>query len=409
MEYEILKVPGINVTARLDDGVMRVGVKGGLTKFFNTRIQKIADHINNEKPAAVFDDKFYYSLYVPPIPSKAFKRVMKARVIKNVMRRFIPEAATLAITQRCPCKCIHCSAYGRDRSKELPTAVWKKIIDDLLAMGCYNVTFTGGEPTLREDLYELIKHVDKEKAITQMFTTGYFLDKKMAKKLKDAGLQAVQISIDSPDPKEHNKLRGIPGLFDKAMDAIKNAKEAGLLVGISTYATHENLNNGKLLKLINLAGEWGVNEVTVFDAVPTGRFIDRGIMLTPNDNKKLITMHHQLNSRKKGSRVSIMAYVKGPDAAGCISGRTYVHVTAAGEVCPCDFTPLSFGNVTKENIKKVWGRIRKHPEYKCERLTCQMQVPDFRKRYIEKIPDGVEMPYPINTLDRHCSQIGGFK
>jgi MoaA/NifB/PqqE/SkfB family radical SAM enzyme len=77
-----------------------------------------------------------------------------------------------------------------------------------------------------------------------------------------------------------------------------------------------------------------------------------------------------------------------------------IYVTASGDVTPCDFTPLSFGNVREEPPAKIWQRMRAHPSYRARTLTCKMQNPLFRKAFIDPIPEGAVLPYPIAKLPR---------
>ena len=74
------------------------------------------------------------------------------------------------------------------------------------------------------------------------------------------------------------------------------------------------------------------------------------------------------------------------------------YITAYGDVTPCDFTPLCFGNIRKEPLKVIWRRIREHPAYYAKNMRCRMQSTWFRKRYIHKIPEGSKLPYPVNLV-----------
>lgn len=395
----IFAIPGYRLEVKAEGRKLIVVERGFLRRIIkNDALRKLIERMGKEKLAAVFDDKLVISLYLPPIPSEAFKRVIKNQIKRRFGLPHGPDAATLAITEKCNCRCFHCSAFRRNNA-ELSTEEWKHVIDQLLDMGTYNITFTGGEPLLRDDLNELIRHVDKRKAITQIFTSGYLLNEDKLEELAKSGLYAVQISLDSPNPKEHDKIRGIAGLFKKVVEGIKIAKEKNLLVGISSYISHESLKRGNVERLISLAEKLGVNEVTIFDLVPTGRLLGCSLFLTEEDRKRLIQIYLRENERNSGPRVSIMSFVNSPLGVGCFAGDFQIHITNSGEVTPCDFTPLSFGNVRRESLKQIWKRIRRHPEYGRWRERCRMQNPAFRKKYIERIPENAELPYPIAKLD----------
>ena len=92
------------------------------------------------------------------------------------------------------------------------------MIDQSQNLGISIIAFTGGEPLLRKDIFELISHVDKRKAVPILFTNGLLLSDEVAEKLAKAGLYSIFVSIDSPNPKEHDQLRGMPNLFETAIE-----------------------------------------------------------------------------------------------------------------------------------------------------------------------------------------------
>ena len=121
-------------------------------------------------------------------------------------------------------------------------------------MGSYLITFDGGEPMLRKDLPDLVSSVD-ERAIATSFTSGYHLTADRAKQLKQAGLYAVRISIDSPFEKEHDRVRGRSGAYHDALDGVKNALQAGLLVDLFMVTSPHNIDH--LEDAFSLATESG--------------------------------------------------------------------------------------------------------------------------------------------------------
>ncbi|WP_148689077.1 radical SAM protein [Methanopyrus sp. SNP6] len=394
----VLEKPGIRVKARVEQGSVRFEMEGKLASLLRP-LKKLFKHLEEEKPAAVLEDRIVFSLYLPPFPSRAFTRVLRARLKSEVLGRRVPEAVTMAVTRKCPCNCVHCSA-DRRKPTELSTEDWQRAIQDALDLGTYNVTFTGGDPLFREDLPELIRAVDGNRAVATAFTSGYTLEDRV-EELKEAGLYAIHVSIDSPDPEEHDELRGVPGLFERCISGIKAALDVGLLVGVSTYATQETVETGKVEDVVRLAADLGAHEVTIFDAVPTGRLLhEESVMLSDEHREDLINLHLKWNREKRsGPRVSTMSYVNSEHGAGCFAGYVQCHVTNDGEVTPCDFTPISFGNIREDGLKAAWKRITSHPEWGRWRPHCRMQDPEVRRRYIRKIPPDATLPVRIDELE----------
>jgi MoaA/NifB/PqqE/SkfB family radical SAM enzyme len=318
------------------------------------------------------------------------------------MRERIPAAATLACTYACQLDCVHCSAFHhRNRTtRQLTGDQIKKVIDETTDMGCVNIIFTGGEPLLMKNIFDLVRHVDKERATAVMFTNGEYLSKANAEKLLDAGLYGVFISLDSPWPEEHDELRRRPGLFKKIEEGIRNLKDLGIIVGFSSYMTHERLGRGGLSRLMDLGRDLGIGEITVFDAVPTGALMKaKDLLLTPEDKAHIISETLRYFKLTEYPTLTAQAHVNSDRSMGCFAAYNQYYMTAYGELCPCDFTPISFGNVAAEGVKTVWDRMTNHPLYRKRHQSCRMQDPTFRTNCIDRIPEGSLLPYPVELLD----------
>lgn len=343
--------------------------------------------------------------FAPPVGSHPMLRVLKASIMTRIFRHTFPVAMTFAVTYKCQCNCRHCSA-GRHLRNDLPdlsTKEAKALIDQSQNLGVSIITFTGGEPLLRDDIYELISYVDKRKAIPILFTNGLLLSEENIEKLVNAGLYSLFVSIDSPIPEEHDQLRGMAGLFESAILGIKRMQSKGGFVGISSYATRSATQKGMYKKLYSLARELGVENLILFDGVPTGNMLnDTSEMLTPEQHEEIrkfssyIFKHQrlpQLNSQSWQN--SIEGYLMG---IGCLAVNLQYYVSAYGDVSPCDFTPLSFGNVRNKSIKEIWNKMVHHPAYNHRSTFCRMQHPDFRCFYIDPIPPNSKLPYDIEKL-----------
>jgi MoaA/NifB/PqqE/SkfB family radical SAM enzyme len=349
--------------------------------------------------------KMVANTFAPPVGSRPMFRALKGLIKSQLMPYPFPVAMTFAITYRCQCKCVHCSAgkHLRNDKAELTTEEAKKLIDDAQKLGVTIIAFTGGEPMLREDLFELISYVDQKKAMPVMFTNGQFLTDVNVEKLADAGLYSLFLSIDSPDPDEHNKLRGMPGLFDTAIEGLLKAKSKGIFTGFSSYATRSGTERNIYRKLHEYAKELGLHNIILFDCVPTGNMIhDTSEMLTFELREKLHNYSAEVFEKEilpplssQAWQNSVEAYLSG---IGCLAANIQYYASAYGDISPCDFSPLCFGNVRKEPLKKIWMRMVKHPAYNHRSPFCRMQDKNFRKYYIDPIPDDAHLPYPINKL-----------
>ncbi|MFW9990394.1 MAG: radical SAM/SPASM domain-containing protein [Candidatus Odinarchaeota archaeon] len=343
--------------------------------------------------------------FAPPVGSSPMLRVLKASIMSRIFRHTFPVAMTFAVTYKCQCTCKHCSAgrHLRHDLRELSTKEAKALIDQSQNLGVSLIAFTGGEPLLRDDIYELISYVDKRKALPILFTNGLLLTEENIDKLVKAGLYSLFISIDSPIPEEHNKLRGLAGLFESAIQGIKRMQSKEGFVGISSYATRSATQKGMYKKMYLLARELGVQNLIYFDGVPTGNMLkDVSEMLTPAQHEEIRKFSSNVFRRRKVPQFnsqswqnSIEGYLGG---IGCLAVNLQYYVSAYGDVSPCDFTPLSFGNVRSKSLKEIWKKMIHHPAYKYKDTSCRMQNPKFRQIYIDPIPDDSKLPYDIEKL-----------
>jgi len=343
--------------------------------------------------------------FAPPVGSGPMYRLLVNSLKARIFRTKYPIAMTFAVTYKCQCKCVHCSAgkHYKEGEKELSTKEAKKLIKDSQDLGISIIAFTGGEPLLRKDLFELIAYVDQKKSVPLLFTNGQFLTEENAEKLAEAGLYSLFVSIDSPNAEEHDKLRGMPGLFDSALEGIKRMKSKGVFVGLSSYATRSATEQKNYQKIHKLAYDLGLDNVMLFDGVPTGNIL--------KDTSEILTHKQREEIRKFSSKIfkynikpplssqawqnSVEGFVGG---IGCLAANIQYYVSAYGDVTPCDFTPLAFGNIRKEPLKKIWKRMINHPAYNHRSSFCRMQNPKFRHFYIDPIPEDAFLPYEIEKL-----------
>lgn len=297
---QIAKKPLLKIEAQAENGI-RLIPRGPLSAIANPVINRINKIFADEKPISSGPDKFIFSTWIPPAPSLAFDRMISAQMGAIIGRR-IPDQFSIAIMRACPNDCLHCSAPSR-QGEILSQEVIEKAIDEALSLGSYLVTFDGGEPMLRKELSQMVRHVD-QRAISTSFTSGHGLTEERARMLKDAGLYAIRISIDSPHQAEHDRVRGRKGAFEDALSGINNALSAGLLVDMFMVTTPANIDH--LEDAYALACELGVHELSLYEIVAVGRWashIDE--VLTKEDIKRLESFHKDKN-RHPGPRVTAL-------------------------------------------------------------------------------------------------------
>ena len=310
--------------------------------------------MRNEKPHR-FAGQTRINTFFPPHPSAAFDRFCE-----SVIRRArVPFSTYLAVTARCPFRCPHCSYAGRTGA-EMTTEQMLDVIGQIKGLGTCSLGLTGGEAMLREDLARLVAAAGPEMA-TIVFTTGRGLDERRARELAAANVTCVTVGIESADAAEHDDVRGAAGSFDEARAAVAACHAAGVYTAVSTVGTRQRLREGQLDRMYDLARDWGVGEFRLLAPVATGALTGcAAAMLGDDEMRALADFHVTRNRRRGGPAVASFAYLESDDMFGCGAGYHHLFVDAAGEVCPCDLTPLSFGNVRDERLADIWSRMGAH-------------------------------------------------
>jgi len=388
----------LSLDYRLEGEKLVAEARGPLGEILQPTVDKFVGTLNGLKVIAKKDGMNVYNLYNPPQPSMAGMRHLFRTVKKMVYGVPFAGTANLAITLKCQCKCVHCSAapFRDSDRRELTTDELKSVVDQAQALGSSLIIFVGGEPLLREDVYELVGHVDKDRAMPMIFTNGILLTEDNVRRLADNGLYSAYLSIDSPDPEEHNELRQTSGLFEKTLAGAKRCLDHGILTGLSTYMTSERLREGKLEKLLDFAQREGFNEVTVFDCIPSGKYLKReDLILSVEEKEKIARVALGYHNSSHPMGVIPMCVVNSPRGGGCFGAYSQFYMTAYGDIDPCDFNPITFGNVLEEPLEKIWWKMVKHPDFAQRHMTCRMQTEGYRAKYIRPMPDDVQLPVSI--------------
>ena len=264
----------------------------------------------------------------------------------------------------CNQKCVHCYAAGQTLSDEaeLTTEEWKKILDSCRSAGIPQVTFTGGEPTMREDLFELISYA--RWFISRLNTNGIRLTEEYCRKLHEAELDSVQVTFYSADPAVHNRLVGAPR-FEETLAGIKNAVAEGLSVSINTPLCTLNRDYNKTLHLLH---ELGVTYVTCSGLITTGSATqpESEALQLRSEELEEILRNAVSYCHENGMEIAFTSpgwldeqvfeelHIPSPSCGACLSNMA---VTPGGNVVPCqswlDDQPL--GNMLIDDWQTIWN------------------------------------------------------
>ncbi len=323
--------------------------------------QKLAlNYVSKQSKLTKIGNKIYSNTFTPYFPSKAYGRFLKG-VVCVTSGRPMPVVTNFAVTPQCPCNCWHCSFSDRSKTALLSLEVLKKAIGDAQNMGTSVIGFTGGEPLLRNDLEQIIAAVDN-RSMPVMFTTGYGLTRDRVKSLKAAGLEIPVISLDHYDGTIHDKGRRKKGVFDQALNAIRLFQDEGFYVAVSfvpdrTLVSHRE----EMFKIIDFFKDLGINDMRLTSPILSGKLTCRPEERLTAENIETIFDIQKMCTKIKGyPGVFAYDFFESELYYGCGAGFNYMFIDSQGNVCPCDFTMLSFGNLLERPLREIWEETSRH-------------------------------------------------
>ncbi len=277
-----------------------------------------------------------------------------------------PSVIAWEVTRRCDLKCRHCRGAAQDcqYADELSTQECLRLIDGVAALPTVArphhgggpgrmVIFTGGEPMMRPDLLELVRHAAGHGLTCVLAPCGHLLDDRSSAALLAAGLRGLSISLDAPTADRHDAFRGVPGAFERSLAGLASARRAGLRVQINCTVTR--LNVGDFEAMHSLALDVGAAALDFFFLVPTGRGASlRELTLGPTEAEaalaRLIRLAAASPLRVKSTCApQAMRLAAGSRSAwigsGCLAGREFIFVSHRGVLQPCGFLERSCGNL----------------------------------------------------------------
>ena len=292
--------------------------------------------------------------HMPPLNSKAYSRFIKEHLINYTNG---PSHAQVGLTNACPQNCRYCYNKHR-RGKTMDTATIINLIRDLKKMGVLWLGFTGGEPLLNKDIVRITENAGHDMAL-KLFTTGCTLTPQLASDLKKAGLLYVSVSLDHWQEEQHDEGRRYPGAFRTALRAIDIFKETGdIHIGVSAVLSRDMIRNGQVEEFLQFLIGLEIHEAWLSEAKPSiDAYWNEELVITENDRISIYRLQDQYNKEGKIT-VNYLGHFEGREHFGCNAGHKMVYIDAFGEVSPCVFTPMTFGNIKEKSIEILFSQMK---------------------------------------------------
>ncbi|MGZ8889614.1 MAG: radical SAM protein, partial [Halobacteriota archaeon] len=278
------------------------------------------------------------------------------------------------MTTACNLRCIHCHASGgKPAADELTTEEAKHLLDQLAEVPEFRMmAFTGGEPLVRQDLFELLAYSQALGFTNTLATNATLIDDDVARRLRRFGVVIAAVSLDGFTAEQHDMVRGIAGSFEAALEGMRALRRAGIVLHVNITAMEYNVE--QLVDLMRLVDELGAGILLMYQLVPVGRGCDiHQAALDDGANERLIRFMAEAQRTTR----AIMEPVAGPQYwpfllqragissgpllrlaetvfHGCSAGRGFVYIKPDGDVWPCPFIEMSCGNVRELPFRRIW-------------------------------------------------------
>ena len=324
-------------------------------------------------------------------PQNSASKVPDAQPVQPGLRLLFWESTTA-----CNLACVHCRRLdvAQELSRDdLTTDQALTLIRSLSELGRPILVFSGGEPMMRPDLFDLAHEAKALNLPTALATNGTIMDDSIARRVVDAGFHRVSISFDGPDAATHDGFRGIEGAFDSSVRGFKLLRERGMAMQINTTVAQHNY--ARLDQMYELALDLDAEALHIFMLVPVGCGMELGddVRLGPEEYEtslnwvydrsleakiqlKATCAPHYFRVMRQRARADGRPMPTAPHGRGhgghggvasdadkaamaamtkgCLAGQAVCFVSHTGEVFPCGYLPVSSGNVKETPLPEIW-------------------------------------------------------
>lgn len=348
-----------------------------------------------------FENAYIISSVIPPIPSRAFTQMINATPGKSGRFyelthsiRTAPVSMHIAVTSRCKYQCTNCSAALMPTAVDTDINTLKRLASDIQKMGVAIIGLTGGEPLMRSDIEDVISCIDSRSA-TIIYTSGYSLSSNRARRLKEVGLFGMAISLDHYQPLENDNRRGFAGAYDIASGAVRESKAAGLYTILQTTIAPAS-SDDFLWKMVLYAQMLGAHEVRFIDEKYRESKACVSLSSVKDDHDRYSKIQHKALLSFNLPKVTFVSLIESQSQFGCCAANLHAYIDSAGNLHPCDFVPLVFGNIHETPIAQLWQKMSEH-SLECNGL-CTHVKPQLQVRQNEKKNPVKQLPEVFGAL-----------
>lgn len=308
-------------------------------------------------------------------------------------------AAEIFVNTHCNFNCWHCSSsiYESDKNKPRSLSIEQieLMLNRLRSMGVINVAYVGGEPTLRKDLCDIIEMTNSHKILPSLITNASLLTPEKVDQLFDSGLANMGFSMQSMNSAVHDGLVRYDGALSNTLGMIDYCLKKKYPISVCVVPTNENLANGDFESLVSYANERKLR-INANLPAPIGKlFKVPDFLLNKKSLDVLVSKYFPLsNFLPDFKQTTLTCKIR------CPMGEKIIYIFPNGEVCPCTFTHISFGNILDEDIDVIIRRMDESPVLKMLKRDDQCPI-SMDSDFIQRVNEAVTCSacYPPRASD----------
>lgn len=278
------------------------------------------------------------------------RRASKSELNRIVLKEISPRVVLLEVTQRCDCRCVHCVRDCPDHPAPDPLSTddWMRTIDGIAETGGIAVSFTGGEPTLRADLVDLMVHARRRGLAISLKTHGGRLDDALCRRLRAAGLLRLEVSIYGTTRASFERCTRVPGSFRRTLRGIRSARRAGIDVTAKFFAFRWNAEEAERFAdwAARLSPPMPIDHDYFLIRTDFGRTFGPEVWASADQIRRLENRFPGRTTDEIRNRAAVVRT--------CTMGISGACVTYAGDVLPCIMLRRPVGNVRARPFAEIW-------------------------------------------------------
>lgn len=335
---------------------------------------------------------FVYHARVLKHKYRIIPRIISGYAKTIILKKNVLRTVEFALVCECNSRCIMCyaSKTKREDDEYLTVKEYSSIWRQARSLGAFSAILSGGEPTLRKDLFDIISVMDPKHTVFALVTNSLNLSKSFLMDLKKAGLGTIHFSLDGVCGEENDRIRGVSGHFRKVMESVEEAKRIGLSVYLSTVIMHNGLK--KMREMVKFAVKNNIGIVFSLACV-SGNWADEGgVLLTGQEWQDIRDFMKSNPFIRSDWTINFSLRQE------CPGGREKISISSYGEAMGCGMNYVSFGNVRQEPLKTIWRRMGNFPDFKRRSADCLIGADrEYIRKFIQPL-SGLVVPIRV---DRH--------